>query len=95
MKITVAVFYTTRAWRNCREAYAESKGHLCEKCLADGLIVPGEEVHHKIKLTPDTLRDPTVALNWDNLELLCKECHEKEHGKHRLRADPVTGHVEL
>lgn len=91
----IAQFYTTRRWRVCRQSYAKSKGWLCERCLSRGLIVPGTEVHHKIRLTPQTVNDPNVSLNWRNLELLCAECHEKEHGKLKERADPVTGHVEL
>ena len=70
-------------------------GHfLCERCLERGIIRKGEEVHHKIRLTPENLRDPAVALNWKNLEMLCKECHEKEHDRKRWRADE-NGHVEL
>lgn len=78
-------FYDSRAWRVCREGYAESKRHLCERCLARGLIVPGEECHHKTKLTPTNITDPSITLNWDNLELLCKDCHLAEHETHRER----------
>lgn len=73
-------FYGSRAWKRCRKAYAESRGGLCERCLAKGQIVPGTEVHHKIRLTPATVDDPSIALNWSNLELLCDECHAAEHG---------------
>lgn len=48
----------------------------CEKC---GAI--GEEVHHKIPLTSDNIHDVNVTLNPDNLIYLCKECHNKEHGR--------------
>ena len=62
--------------------------------MARGLIVPGEEVHHKIRLTPENISNPAIALNWDNLELLCKKCHMEEHTRRRWRADE-TGHIEL
>ena len=87
-------FYKSTAWMKCARAYKKEKGGLCERCLADGLIRPGEEVHHKIRLTPENLSDPAIALNWDNLELLCKDCHIKEHRGKRWRADEM-GHVEL
>ena len=87
-------FYMSRAWVKCRKGYAASKGGLCERCWSKGLIVPGEEVHHKIRLTPENISDPAIALNWDNLELLCKNCHLEEHSKTRWRADEL-GHVEL
>ena len=76
-------FYTTWTWRKCRKSFAESKRNLCERCLKRGIIEPGSkdrplEVHHKTPLTADNVNDPKVALNWDNLELLCKDCHDKE-----------------
>lgn len=58
------------------------------------MIVPGEEVHHKIRLTPKNVRDPSIALNWDNLELLCKDCHIKEHRPIAWRTDEM-GRVDL
>ena len=72
-------FYGSIAWEQCREGYKRYKGGLCERCLAKGLIVPGKIVHHKCYLTPDNINDPNVSLNWGNLELLCKQCHEAEH----------------
>ena len=87
-------FYISNAWIQTRREYAKSKGNLCERCAASGLIVPGDEVHHKQRLTPLNLNDPSIALCWDNLELLCKECHIKEHGKQIMRTDEC-GHVEL
>ena len=79
----VETFYTTWTWRKCRKAFAESKGNLCERCLKRGIIEAGSkdrplEVHHKIPLTSDNVRDPNVALAWSNLELLCKSCHDEE-----------------
>ena len=76
-------FYKSRAWRNCRDGYSASVGHLCERCLSRGLYVPGEIVHHKVHLTPENINDPNVSLNWDNLELLCRECHAKMHGSQK------------
>ena len=87
-------FYMSRPWVKCARAYRQSKGGLCERCWSKGLIVPGAEVHHKIRLTPENIKDPAVALNWNNLELLCKNCHLEEHHRTRWRADEL-GHVEL
>ena len=76
-------FYTSWLWRKCRKAFAESKGNLCERCLRRGIIEPGSkerplEVHHKVQLTASNVKDPRISLNWENLELLCKACHEEE-----------------
>lgn len=47
--------------------------------MAKGLIVPADEVHHKIRLTKENINEPSIALNFDNLEALCEQCHDKEH----------------
>jgi len=78
-------FYHTQAWKKCRDAYAKSVGGLCERCLAKGLIVAGREVHHKVYLTQDNIKDESITLNWNNLELLCHSCHEKEHRRKGVR----------
>ena len=64
---------------------------LCERCLARGLIRQGDEVHHKIRLTPENINDPNISLNWENLELLCKTCHdeERERREKRWKVDPA------
>lgn len=72
-------FYNTQAWKNTRKAYASSVGGLCEQCLRAGIYSPGEIVHHKTHLTPENLNDPTIALDWSNLELLCRKCHANAH----------------
>lgn len=72
-------FYTSQQWINTRNTYSMSKQGLCERCLARNKIQAGAIVHHKIWLNPSNIHDPYVSLNWNNLELLCKSCHTKEH----------------
>lgn len=81
MKPYAEEFYSSTAWKDCRKAYAKSKGWLCERCLKEGRITSGEIVHHKIHLTPENIVKPEVALNWDNLELLCRQHHAEAHGR--------------
>lgn len=85
MKPWAVAFYKSKAWKQCRAAYAASVGGLCERCLARGQYVPGEIVHHKIVLTPDNINDPSVTLNWSNLELVCRNCHAELHDSRQRR----------
>ena len=80
-----AAFYKSQQWRKCRDAFAASKGWLCEECMKKGLIVPGEIVHHRVELTPQNITDPSVTLAWSNLRLLCRECHAAIHDKREPR----------
>ncbi len=87
-------FYNSKQWQHCRDSYRKKRRGLCERCLKKGLIVPGDEVHHKVRLTKDNVNDPKVAVNFANLELLCKQCHEEEHhGVKRYKVDQATGAV--
>ncbi len=79
MKEYAEKFYKSGAWKQCRNAYAKSRGGLCEICLSKGMIVPGEIVHHKIHITPSNINDLNVVLNWDNLQLVCRGCHAEIH----------------
>lgn len=67
-------FYKSRTWQKCRNSYFNSVFGLCERCGN-----PGKIVHHKIYINSENVNDPDVTLNHYNLELLCQECHNREH----------------
>lgn len=78
-------FYDSTTWRECRKAYIKAARGLCERCLANGLYVPGEVVHHKTYINAENITDPQVLTDFNNLELLCRKCHEQEHGRLKRR----------
>lgn len=67
-------FYKSPAWLAAREVKIMSVNGLCERCGQIGI-----EVHHKERLTIDNVIDTSISLNQENLELLCRECHNQEH----------------
>lgn len=72
-------FYNSKSWQQCREGYIQSVQGLCERCLEKNKLTPGYIVHHKEPLTPMNINDPAVSLNWELLEYVCQDCHNKEH----------------
>ena len=78
-------FYNSPAWKNTREEYKRSVGGLCELCWAEGTVKAGEIVHHKTELTPENITDENIALSWNNLQLVCRECHAKIHDRRQRR----------
>lgn len=54
---------------------------LCERCEKAGKVVPAIDIHHKISfMTGKTPLDKkALAFDPNNLESLCKKCHQKEH----------------
>jgi len=69
-------FYKSAAWQVARQIKFQEQNGRCERCNR-----VGEEVHHKKRLTIENVIDPLVSVNKDNLELLCKDCHNKEHNR--------------
>ncbi len=63
-----------RAWHRIRTRYAELHPY-CELCFEKGIMVPVEEVHHKLPLAEGGTHDK------DNLISLCKSCHARLHAK--------------
>lgn len=72
-------FYASEAWHRCRLGYISHRrsidGGMCEECREH----PGYIVHHREHLSPANIQDPEVSLNWDNLEYVCKDCHDRIH----------------
>ena len=79
MKEFAQSLYSSKAWQKTRDAYKHKVGGLCEICWKKGIIKPGEIVHHKVHLTPENINDPNITLSFDNLELVCRECHSEIH----------------
>ena len=63
-----------RVWKRIRDSYVKQHP-FCERCLEKGVLVPVEEVHHKLPLADGG----THAR--DNLIALCKACHAKIHAE--------------
>lgn len=85
MKEYAEKFYSSKAWQHTRQAYKKSVGGLCEVCFEKGIYKAGHIVHHKVHITPDNINDPFITLNWDNLQLVCRECHEAIHTRKKKR----------
>ena len=85
MKEFASAFYSGKTWQDTRNAYKKYKHGLCELCLMEGKYNAGEIVHHKEPLTPENINDINIALGWDNLQLVCRECHAKIHDRRQRR----------
>ena len=67
-------FYNSLDWRTLSAKYMQDKGYRCESCNA-----MATQVHHvKAIQTPEGWE---LRLDYDNLELLCTACHNKEHNR--------------
>ena len=68
-------FYQSAEWKALREArFAFAEG-LCEMCRKKGIVRVGREVHHRVSIQDDWSK----RLDFDNLILLCPDCHNLMH----------------
>lgn len=70
-------FYASGMWRRKQAQILKEKHWECERCKKKGKVKRADTVHH-IKYLRDR---PDLALEDENLEVLCKECHYDEHHK--------------
>ena len=85
MKDFAEKLYKSKTWQNCRRNYIKSVGGLCERCLAQGRYTPAVIVHHVVPINANNINDPTVTLNWDNLQAVCRDCHKELHTNKVIR----------
>ena len=73
-------FYASRRWRELREWLIVERHGRCDHCGADLSNDTSQLIaHHKEHLTDDTLKDPNVAWDPANIEILCAHCHALQH----------------
>lgn len=83
-------FYQSKAWEDVRKSVWLKQHLLCNRChqpvYVDGIseYLPKNKrvvgiVHHKKYLDESNVYDINTTLNIDNLEGLCKKCHDIEH----------------
>lgn len=75
-------FYTLKPWRDLSYTIKIDRGFKCEQC--GWVAVTNEDrkkliAHHRDELTDDNINNPQIALNPANIEILCLDCHNKEH----------------
>ena len=73
-------FYNSSQWRKVRNVMISKSHGICSSCgkpfNSRDLIV-----HHVIHLNESNINNPDIALNQDNLEVLCWDCHNSKHAK--------------
>lgn len=73
-------YYNLKKWKDIRTAYLINNP-LCTYCLAEGIITPAEDIHHKISFMSGKNEIEKMQLFFDsnNLVALCKVCHGNIH----------------
>lgn len=76
-----AKIYNSARWRELRSIKLINNP-LCERCEKKGLTVQADDIHHKDSFTKYYGDQRLyVAYDYNNLESLCKKCHQSEHNE--------------
>lgn len=74
-------FYRSAKWLKFRAVVIAKRANICEDC---GKIItePKDiQVHHVSELTEKNYMLPEIALNEQNVKVLCRDCHNRKHGR--------------
>jgi adenylate kinase family enzyme len=74
-------FYTSRTWRAFRELVIIENGGVCNRCHKVFTDTSQLEVHHIKHLKGNDYDDYNKTLNKENVEVICHQCHNEEHGR--------------
>ena len=73
-------FYGSKRWHDLRTVLIIQRHGICARCGKDFSSDTSQLIaHHKEHLTDETLKDPEVAVNPDNVEIVCAKCHAHYH----------------
>jgi 5-methylcytosine-specific restriction protein A len=85
-------FYTSYAWKKLRQQVIERDNYECQECKRQGKVfINTHEMNKsgkrkKISLIVHHLKEleehPELALDIDNLETVCVNCHNKIHDRY-------------
>mgnify|MGYP001113623276 CR=1 FL=1 len=71
--MTIKEFYGSPAWKKQRKYRLQMDSYRCARC--GGVAV---DVHHKTKLTENNISNFEISMVLENLESVCRKCHNKE-----------------
>lgn len=72
-------FYDSKEWKSLRLQLIAERTPKCERCKE--IIAEEEKIigHHTIELDNTNVNDRSISLNKQFIELICFDCHNKEH----------------
>jgi 5-methylcytosine-specific restriction endonuclease McrA len=72
-------FYCSKSWRDLSYSLKVKVNGKCIRCGETLLDFSKLIGHHKIELNEDNVDNPSISLNPELIEIICHDCHNKEH----------------
>ena len=74
-------FYCSKAWRDLSYSLKVKVNGQCNRCKETILDFSKLIGHHTVELNEDNVDNPDIALNPELIEIICHDCHNKEHDR--------------
>ena len=85
--------YSSTAWKQLRDTKLRQKP-LCECCLKQGVVRIAKDVHHVISfMSTNPIERVRLAYDLENLQSLCRECHNAIHNPKKNNTTPSNNNV--
>ena len=72
-------FYCSKVWRDLSYSLKVKANGKCSRCGEVFLDFSKLIGHHTIELNEGNVDDPSISLNPELIEIICHDCHNKEH----------------
>lgn len=80
-----AKFYSSSEWKRLRQECLEHDHYECQWCKQEGRVTSTYDSILEVDHIQELEHHPELALELDNLRTLCKDCHNKRHGRFNYR----------
>lgn len=84
-KVTRAAFYNSPEWKEKRRKILERDNFECQWCKEEGRVTVSDRSMLEVDHIQELKDHPELALDEGNLRTLCKECHNRRHGRMNYR----------
>lgn len=79
------VFYNSSAWLKTREAVLKRDNYECSWCKKKGAVTTKDSATLEIDHIKELKDYPDLALDLDNLRVLCNHHHNVRHGRFKKK----------
>ena len=83
-------FYLTTRWKHKRQEILERDHFECQECKRDGKVTTINDSILEIDHIKELDKYPELAWDNENLQTLCRDCHNKKHNRMNYRGTAKT-----
>lgn len=80
-----AKFYRSGEWHRLRDAVLQRDNYECQECKRNGKLTTRHDDILEVDHIKTVEEHPELATDMNNMQVLCKSCHNKKHGRFQFK----------